>query len=69
MDLVGGQTRSRADLIVLIELNVRELQIPVVLAFVGDHSQHLGHGIVHPFSTSVAVWMVGACGLFMDPQR
>ena len=68
VDLVWSQTRPRADRIVVGELNVRELQISVVLEFVDDHSQHLGHGVVHPFNASVVVWMVGYCGKFMDTQ-
>ena len=43
VDLVGAQTRRRADQIVVSQLDMREIQIPVTLAFVDDHSQHLGH--------------------------
>ena len=38
VNLVGRQSRRRADQIVVCEVNVRELQIPVVL-FIDDHSQ------------------------------
>ena len=62
VNLVGGQIRRLANRIVVCELDVRELQIPVVLAFIDDHGQHLGHCIVHPLNASVAVWMMGACG-------
>ena len=50
-----GQTRRRADRIVVSELDVRELQIPDVLLLVDDHSQHLGHSVVHPLNASVTV--------------
>ena len=41
VDLVGCQTRRRADRIAVCELDVRELQVPVVLSFIDNHSQHL----------------------------
>ena len=69
MPLVEGQTRRRADRIIVCELDLRELPIPLVLAFKDDHSQHLGHGVVHPLNASVVVWIVEACGKFMDPQK
>ena len=40
VDLVGGQASGGADRIVVGELHVRQLRIPIVLAFVADHSQH-----------------------------
>ena len=68
VNLVGGQTRCRADRIVVSELDVRELQIPV-LSFVDDHSKHLGHSVVHPLNASVAVRMIGACGKLAHSQQ
>ena len=67
MDVVGGLTRLRADRIVLCELYARELHIPAVLVFIDGHRQLLGHGVVSPLH-AVAVWMVGACGKFIDPK-
>ena len=61
VNLVGRQTRRRADRIGVCELDVRELQTPVVLSFVDDHSQHSGHSVVQPLNASVTVWMTGAC--------
>ena len=71
VDPFGSQTRRRAYRIVVCELDVRGLQTPVVSALVGDHSQHLGHGVVHPSNASVPVWMIGACGKFVHrtPQK
>ena len=40
VNLVGGQASGGADRIVVGELHVRQLRIPIVLAFVADHSQH-----------------------------
>ena len=68
VNLVGRQTRRRADRIVG-ELDVRELQIQVVLPFIDHHSQHLGHSVVHPLNASVAVWMTGACGNLARSQQ
>ena len=64
VNLVGGQTRRSADRIVVCELDATQLHIPVVLSFIDDHSQHLGHSVVHPLYASVTVWMIGACGKF-----
>ena len=38
------------------------VQIPVVLSFIDDHSQHLGHSMFHPLNASVTVWVIEACG-------
>ena len=59
----------RADRIVVSELDVREPQIPVVLLLVDDHSQHLGHSVVHPLNASAAIGMIGACGQLAHPQQ
>ena len=67
VNLVGRQTRRRADRI--CELDVRELQIPVVLSFVDDHSQHLGHSVVHPLNAFFAVGMIGDCGKLAHSQQ
>ena len=53
----------------LLKTPVGELQIPVVLLFVDDHSQHLGHSVVHPLNASVAVGMIGACVQLAHPQQ
>ena len=69
VNLVGGQTRRRADRIVVCELKVRELQVPIVLSFINDHSQHLGYSVVHPLYASVTVWMIGARGKFANSLK
>ena len=68
-NLVGGQTRRSADRIVACELDVGELQVPVVLSFIDDHSEYLGHSVVHALHASVTVWMVGACGKLVHSQK
>ena len=58
VNLVRGQASGGTDRIVVGELHVRQLRIPIVLAFVDDHSQHLGHCVVNAFHTTVTAWMV-----------
>ena len=45
------------------------LFIPVVLELVDDHCQHLGHRVVYTFHPTVAVWVVGAGGNFVNPEK
>ena len=47
---------------------MRGVQIPVILLFVDDHNEHLGHSVVHPLNASVAVRMVGACCELAHPN-
>ena len=68
-ELRWAPIRCSADLIVVNELDVREPQIPVVLLLVDDHSQHLGHSVVHPLNAPVAVRMIGACGKLAHSQQ
>lgn len=51
--LVGGQTRSCADQLVISEVDLRELNISVGLAFIGDRSQQLGHSVGHALNACV----------------
>ena len=69
MNLVGGQASGGADRIVVGELHVRQLRIPIVLLFVDDNSQHLGHCVVNTLHTTVTAWMVGAGGDFSNTQK
>ena len=66
---IEHQTRRRADGVGVCELDVRELQIPVVLSFADDHSQHLRHSVLYPLNASVAVWKAGACGKLGRSQQ
>ena len=68
VNLVGHQTRGRADRIVVCELDVRELQVPV-LSFIDDHGQHLIQSVVHPLNASVTVWTLGACGKLAHSEK
>ena len=69
VDLVESQPRDGADRIVARKFDVRELFIPVVLEFVDDHCQHLGHRVVCTFYPTVAVWVVRAGGNFPNPEK
>ena len=68
MDLVGRQARRRSDGIVVREFDVRQMQDPIVLSLVDDHSQHLGHSVIHPLNAPVAVGMIGACSKLAHAQ-
>ena len=39
------------------------------MSIVDDHSQHLGHSVVHSLNASVAVRMIGAFGKFAHSQQ
>ena len=69
VNLVGRQSRCRTDRIVVSELDVREPLIPVILLFVDDHSQRLGHSVVYPLNAPVAVRMIGACDKLAHTQQ
>ena len=60
VDLVRRQARRRADIFVVSEFDVRQMQVLNVLSLVDDHSQHLGHSVVHPLNAPVTVGMIGA---------
>ena len=57
------------ELLYVNEFDVRQMQIPTVLSFSDDHSQHLGHSVVHPLNASVTVGMIGACSKLAHAQR
>ena len=57
-------TSFGADGIVVSESHVRQVIIPVILSLVDDHSEHLGHGMIHALDAAVAVRMIGACRNF-----
>ena len=69
VDLVGGQARRRADGIVVSKLDVRKMQVPIVLSLVDHYSQHLGHSVVHPLNAPVTVGMIGACSKLAHAQQ
>ena len=60
VDLVGHQTRHHADRVVVSELYVGQMQVPIVLSLVDDHSQHLCHSVVYPLNAPVTLGMIGA---------
>ena len=69
VDLVGRQTRDRADGILDREFDVGKMQVPIVLSLVDDHSQHLGHSVVHPLNAPVTVGIIGACSKLVHTQQ
>ena len=69
VNFVGGQASGGTDRIAVGELHVRQLRIPIVLVFVDDHNQHLGHRVVNALHTTVTAWMVGAGGDFSNTTK
>ena len=69
VDLVGRQTHRRADGIVVRIFYVGQMQVPIVVSLVDDHSQHLGHNVVCPLNTPVTVGMIGACSKLVHTQQ
>ena len=69
VDLVGRQTRRRANGIVVIEFSVEPMQVPTFLSLVDDHIQHLAHSVVCPLNASVTVGMIGACSKLVHAQQ
>ena len=69
VDLVGRQTRRRADGIVVSEFYVGQMQAPIVLSLVDVHSQHLGHSVIYPLNAPDTVGMIGACTKLVHTQQ
>ena len=47
---------------------MRQLRIPIVLAFIDDHSQYLGHCVVNTLHTTVTARVAGAGGDFSSTK-
>ena len=69
VDLVGHQTRLRADGIVVIKFYVGRVPVPIVLSLVDDHSEHFDHSVVYPLNTPVTVGMIRACSKIVHTQQ
>ena len=60
MYFIGSELCRGVDGVVVGVLNVREVSVPVVLVFVAYNGQHLRHGVIYAFDSSVTTRMVGA---------
>ena len=69
VNLVGPQTRRRADEIVVSEFYVGRMQVPIVLLLVNGHSQHLCHSVIYPLNAPVTVGMIGACSKLVQAHQ
>ena len=69
VDLVGRQTRRRADRVVVSEFDVGQMRVPVVLSLVDDPIQHLGHSVVYPVNALVTVGLIGGCSKLAHAQQ
>ena len=65
---VGGKSGGFADVVVVRAFDVRELNIPVRLLFVADHSEHEGHGVVDTLDAAVGARVVEAGGNLIDAK-
>ena len=61
MHLDGGQPGGSACRVIEVECYVRQLHVPVVLTFVDDHRENLGHGVRHSLDATVAIGVIGTC--------
>ena len=46
---------------IAVERHVRQVHVQVVLMFVDDHRERLGHDVSHSLDATVATEVVGAC--------
>ena len=69
VDLVGCQTRRRANGTVVSEVYVGQMQVPIVLSLFDDHSQHLCQGVIYPLNAAVIGGMIGACSKLVHTQQ
>ena len=60
MNFIRGEARGRTDGDVVTVYDTGQVEVPVVLMFVGDHGKHLCHGVVDPFNATVSARVVGA---------
>ena len=57
MDPVGRKTRRLTDGFLGIELDVGQMQVPIVSSLVDDRSQKLAYSLIHPLNASVTLGM------------
>ena len=69
MDLVGRQTGHHADGLVVSEFYVGQMQVPIVLSLIDDHSQHIRHSVIYPLNAPVTVGMIGACSKLVQAHQ
>ena len=68
MNFVRGEARGCADRVVVCVLDMREVDVPVVLMFVAIHGKHLCHCMVNAFDAAVTAGVVGAGCEFRDAE-
>jgi len=69
VNVVGGKASSLADRVVVGELDVRQVLVPIGLAFVHGNGQHLRHRMINPFRTTIGLGVVGAGGHFTNTHE
>lgn len=69
VDSRSGEAGGRLDGVDLSGLDVRQVEVPVILALVHTHGEHSGEGVVEGFYTASSLGVVGAGGKFMGAQK
>ena len=64
MHLIGGRPGGGTDGVIVSKFHVWQMGITIILPLVGDHGEHLSHGIIHALDAAVAVRMIGTCRNF-----
>ena len=59
MDFLGGESSCGVDGIIVSSQDLREAEVPIVLAFIDHHGKHLGDGVVEAFDTVIGLRVVG----------
>ena len=60
VNLIGGKAGGGANGVFIGVFDVGKVDVPVVLVFVTDNGQHLGHSVVDTFHASVSTGVIGA---------
>ena len=68
VEIVGRQTRRRANGNIVSEFYVGQIQVLIVLSLVDDHSQHFGHSVVYPLNAPITVGMIRAYSKLVHTQ-
>ena len=66
--LIRSETGCSTNRVVVGELDVGQVEIPIILTFVDDHGEHLSHGVIDAFDPTIAIWMIGAGSDLAHPE-
>ena len=69
MHLIGGRPGGGTDGVIVSKFHVWQMDIPIILPLIDDHSEHLSHGMIHAFDAAVAVRLIGTCRNFARAEE